>query len=59
MSSAQRDLLMDNLAGALTGVPETIQLRQIGHFLKADPAYGDGVARRLGLAGRVGRAAAE
>jgi catalase len=57
MSPAQRELLMDNLAGALTGVPEAIQLRQIGHFLKADPAYGGGVARRLGLAGKVGRGA--
>jgi len=57
MSPAQRDLLMDNLAGALTGVPEAIQLRQIGHFLKADPAYGGGVARRLGLPGKVGRGA--
>jgi catalase len=57
MSPAQRDLLMDNLAGALTGVPEAIQLRQLVHFLKADPAYGGGVARRLGLVGKVGRGA--
>ncbi len=55
MSPAQRDLLMDNIAGAMKGVPEAIQLRQIGHFLKADPAYGGGVAQRLGLAGKVGR----
>ena len=57
MSPAQRDLLMDNIAGAMTGVPEAIQLRQIGHFLKADPAYGGGVAQRLGLAGKVGHSA--
>jgi catalase len=57
MSPAQRDLLMDNIAGAMKGVPETIQLRQIGHFLKADPAYGGGVAQRLGLAGKVGHSA--
>jgi catalase len=38
-------------------VPEAIQLRQIGHFLKADPAYGAGVAQRLGLAGKLGRGA--
>ena len=55
MSPAQRDQLLDNLAAAMTGVPEAIQLRQIGHFLKADPAYGGGVAARLGLAGKVGR----
>jgi catalase len=58
MSPAQRDLLMDNIAGAMTGVPEAIQRRQIGHFLKADPAYGGGVAQRLGLAGKVGRGTA-
>jgi catalase len=57
MSPAQRDLLMDNVAGAMKGVPEFIQLRQIGHFLKADPAYGAGVAKRLGLAGKVAAAA--
>jgi catalase len=57
MSPAQRDLLMDNIAGAMKGVPESIQLRQIGHFLKADPAYGGGVAQRLGLSGKVGRSA--
>jgi catalase len=49
MSQAQRDGLMDAIAGAMTGVPEFIQQRQIGHFTKADPAYGAGVAKRLGL----------
>ena len=54
MSPAQRDLLMDNIAGAMRGVPESIQLRQIGHFQKADPAYGSGVAGRLGLGTKAG-----
>jgi len=49
MSPAQREGLMDAIAGAMAGVPEFIQRRQIGHFAKADPAYGAGVARRLGL----------
>ncbi|RSD06257.1 hypothetical protein EGT57_29500 [Pseudomonas aeruginosa] len=30
-------------------VPEQIQRRQIGLFLKVDPAYGKGVADALGL----------
>jgi catalase len=47
--------LMDNIARAMQDVPEEIQRRQIGHFVKADPAYGRGVAKRLGLA--VGMAA--
>jgi catalase len=49
MSTAQQELLMDNLAGAMTGVPEDIQRRQLAHFAEADPAYGAGVAKRLGL----------
>lgn len=50
MDAAQQARLMDNIAAAMTGVPETIQQRQVAHFAKADPAYGAGVARRLGLA---------
>jgi catalase len=49
MSPAQKRQLFDNIAAAMAGVPEEIQLRQIGHFTKADPAYGQGVAERLGL----------
>lgn len=49
LSQAERDRLMDAIAGAMTGVPDFIQQRQIGHFAKADPAYGAGVAKRLGL----------
>jgi catalase len=30
-------------------VPRSIQEKQIGHFLKADPAYGRGVAEGLGI----------
>jgi catalase len=48
MSHAERDRLMDAIAGAMNGVPDFIQRRQIGHFAKADPAYGAGVAKRLG-----------
>jgi catalase len=57
MSPAQREQLFDNIAAAMTGVPEFIQLRQIGHFLKADPAYGEGVAKRLGLVSKIAAAA--
>jgi len=31
------------------GVPKRIQELQIQHFYKADPAYGTGVAKGLGL----------
>lgn len=50
MNAAEQGRLMDAIAGAMQGVPEAIQRRQIAHFAKADPAYGAGVVRRLGLA---------
>ena len=49
MTPEQQNRLMDALAGAMTSIPQDIALRQIGHFTKADPAYGEGVAKRLGL----------
>jgi catalase len=53
MSPDQKRQLFDNIAAAMQGVPEDIQRRQIAHFAKADPAYGQGVAGRLGLAARL------
>jgi catalase len=58
MSPTQQAQLLDNIAAAMKGVPEEIARRQIGHFLKADRAYGVGVAKRLGLK-LEGAAAAE
>lgn len=34
----------------MNGVPEAIQLRHIANCLKADSAYGEGVAQALGIA---------
>jgi|SRR5271169_199925 len=52
MSSDQQRQLFDNIAAAMKGVPEAIQLRQIGHFTKADPAFGRGVAEHDATPGR-------
>ena len=49
LDQAQRSRLLDTIAGALQGVPEEIVLRQLDHFRQADPAYGEGVAQRLGV----------
>ena len=47
MSPEERTRLVDNLVGAMRGVPRQIQVRQIGHFHKADPGYGGAVAKGL------------
>ncbi len=57
MTPEAQGRLMDAIAGAMKGVPEFIQRRQIDHFAKADPAYGAGVAARLGLKGHSSAAA--
>ncbi len=49
MSQAERGRLIQNLVAAMKPVPREIQERQIGHFMKADPEYGKGVAEGLGL----------
>ena len=49
MNADQQALLIGNIVGALGSVTRDVQLRQIGHFLKADPAYGMGVAKGLGI----------
>ncbi|WP_454254383.1 catalase [Pseudomonas sp. Marseille-Q8238] len=49
MSDEQKALLIDNIVGAMSSVSEDVQRRQLEHFRKADPAYGAGVAKGLGL----------
>jgi catalase len=49
MGAEERQRLIANIAGAMREVPRQIQLRQIAHFAKADPAYGAGVAEWLRL----------
>jgi catalase len=49
MSAAQQQVLFENTARSIGGAPREIQLRHINHCVKADPAYGQGVARALGL----------
>ncbi|WP_114858730.1 catalase [Azospirillum brasilense] len=44
-----QERLMDTIANSLGEVPLFIQRRQLAHFFAADPAYGAGVAKRLGV----------
>ena len=49
MSKEQQKVLFENTARAMGDAPEFIKLRHIGNCLKADKAYGEGVAKALGL----------
>jgi len=54
MNKDEQARLIENIAGAMKSVPATIQQRQLVHFYKADPAYGNGVAAALGVAFKAG-----
>ena len=49
INGEQQMRLMDNIARAMQGVPKEIMRRQVAHFHRADPAYGAGVSRRVGV----------
>ncbi len=49
MTPDARQRLIDNIVDSMREVPRRIQEKQLGHFYKADPAYGEGVALGLGL----------
>ena len=49
MDKGAQKRLIANIVNHMRSVPEYIQRLQISHFTKADPAYGHGVAKGLGL----------
>src|ERR1700680_3396715 len=49
MTADAKERLIGNIVASLGSVPRRIQELQIQHFYKADPAYGTGVAKGLGL----------
>lgn len=49
MTKDQQQVLFDNTARNMHSVPEFIKIRHIKNCLKADPAYGEGVAKALGI----------
>jgi catalase len=58
LDAAAQDRLTGNIAGAMKSVSAEVKARQIGHFSKADPAYGAAVARKLAALGALDREAA-
>ena len=55
LTAQEQQNLFDNLAGPLSQVDDEILNRQLGHFDKADSAYGAGV--RAALKARAGNTA--
>lgn len=49
MSPEQKEALFGNTARAMGDAPRDVKIRHIGNCLKADPEYGAGVAKRLGI----------
>lgn len=49
MTPAQQQVLFTNTAGEVGGAERFIQERHISNCYKADPAYGEGVAKALGI----------
>lgn len=49
MTPEKQQLLFENTARAMGDAPEEIKLRHIGNCYNADPAYGEGVAKAMGL----------
>lgn len=49
MTAEKQAVLFANTARAIASAPREIQIRHIGNCLKADPAYGKGVADALGI----------
>jgi catalase len=49
MKPAQRKALFENTARAMGDAPEDIKRRHVANCMKADPAYGKGVAKALGI----------
>lgn len=49
MNKQQQQVLFENTARAMGDAPEFIKIRHISNCLQADKAYGEGVAKALGL----------
>jgi catalase len=50
MNAEQKRALFESTARSIGPAPKEIQIRHIGNCLKADPAYGKGIADALGIA---------
>jgi catalase len=49
MKPDEKERLIGNICASLSNAPHNIQERQLCHFFRADPAWGGGVAKGLGI----------
>jgi catalase len=49
MTKVQQEALFGNTARAMGDAPKEVKIRHIGNCMKADPAYGKGVADAMGI----------
>ena len=49
MTAEKQDRLTTNIAKKMESVTDGVKQRQLPHFYKADPKYGEMVARKLGM----------
>ena len=49
MTPEEQQRLFENTARNMQGTTKEVQLRHINNCYKADPAYGEGVAKALGV----------
>ncbi len=49
MKLGEKERLISNISGSLSHAPRNIQERQLCHFFRADPAYGEAVAKGIGI----------
>ncbi len=49
LSAEEQQVLFENTARNMNGVPDAIKMKHICHCMQADPAYGQGVAKALGI----------
>jgi catalase len=49
MTPEQKQLLFDNTARAIKGASQEVLERHVANCRRADPAYGQGVAKALGI----------
>ena len=50
MPPGEQQRLIAAIVGSLSQAPVEIQKKMVEHFTRADPAYGGGIAKGLGLA---------